>query len=381
MPERKLIVFLRAASGNYGGIERQIELHADAAASRGTFEPVLLTTDGSTRLARAFSRAGRRVLTMPMARADLLRAPERFRALADPASVAVLESHMFLESFAGRAIKARFPSVRHVFRAHTYVDCSRIPEWRKRAYHLLDRATARHVDLFLANGRLLAEEIIGRSGVDARKVRVVLNGAGPLDPAARSRFDPAVPLRPAVAMVANLIEGKGHDVLVDALARLRARGVTVRARLVGSAAADPGHARRIEQRARAAGVLDLLEFRGFVEDVAGELKDLDVLVLPSDSEGLPVCVLEAMSLGKVVVASSVGAVPECITDGRDGFLHPPRDPEALAAVLARLFAGPAAPFAAVAEAARETWRTRFSREAMVAALSRAYREGLGLEAY
>jgi len=378
MPEKKKLLYLRLTSSNFGGIERQIADLADAAAAHGAVEPALLTTDAGSQLAREFTAKGRAVHAVAMGRLGFAGAAARLERSLDFGTVAAVESHMFRESFYGRSIKRRFPRVAHVFRAHTYVDCSYIPEWRKRSYHWADRLTQRWVDGWAANGEYLKREIIERSGVDAGKVVSILNGVAATGVSA-ANLDGAPPSREA-AMVANLIEHKGHDVLVEALALLKARGVALTVRLLGNAEADPALTARIKTLARERGVLDRLDFRGFA-DVAEGLRGVSVLLLPSDSEGLPLAVLEAMSRGMLVVASSVGAVPECVTDGRDGFLHPPRDPAALAAILERLYAAPAGAWAPVARAARRSWEERFTRERMTAELGRLYRERLGLEVY
>ena len=288
---------------------------------------------------------------------------------------------MLRESFVGRALKRRWPGLMHAFRAHTYIDCSWIPEWRKAAYHLADRVTSGGVDLYLANGRAVKDEIVGRSGIDAAKVEVVLNGCDALDGAEASSWDSGAPPPPLIAMVANFIEHKGHDTLLRALALLGSRGVSARARLIGSETADPRQARRIRRMAVELGVLDRLEFVGFAESVAPALMGVSVVALPSDAEGLPLSILEGMSLGKIVVASRVGALPECVTDGYDGFLHAAGDAAALADVLQRIFTTPASSLKAVAEAARETWRSRFQIETMIAEMGRLYRERLGIEVY
>ncbi|MDP3542421.1 MAG: glycosyltransferase family 4 protein [Elusimicrobiota bacterium] len=381
MVERRKLLFVRETSGNFGGIESQIDRLADAASAKGALEPALLTTSRSSPLSRRFIAKGRGVFVLPMGRLDALRAPERLARELDPSSVAVLESHMLRESFVGRALKRRWPGITHVFRAHTYIDCSWIAQWRKRAYHLADRLTSGGVDLYLANGRAVKDEIVGRSGVDAAKVEVVLNGCDAPEGAAASNWESVEPPPPLLAMVANLIEHKGHDTLIRALALLGARGVNARARLVGSETADPRQTERVRRLAAELGVLDRLEFVGFAESVAPALAGVPVLALPSDAEGLPLSILEGMSLGKLVVASRVGAVPECITDGRDGFLHAPGDAPALAAVLERIFTTPASSLKTVAEAARETWRARFRVETMISELGRRYGERLGIEVY
>ena len=70
------------------------------------------------------------------------------------------------------------------------------------------------------------------------------------------------------------------------------------------------------------------------DDVA--LGELDVVALPSWTEGLPLVVLEAMAAARPVVATPVGGTPEVVLDGETGLLVPPRDPRALAAALQRL---------------------------------------------
>ncbi len=379
MPERKKILFLRTTSSNFGGIESQIALLAGAAAAKGAFEPALLTTDPASLLSEKFRGMGLKVHILPMGRFGALGAADALAAEIDFRTVAVVESHMFRESFYGRALKRRFPHIIHTHRAHTYVDCSWIPEWKKRAYHLADRLTSGYVDAYWANGSYLKQELIERSGIPAGKVRVILNGTDPLDPSAASGSGDTI--SPAVVMVANLLPHKGHDVLIEALGLLRAKGLRVAARLVGSVTADAAYVERLKAQARERGVLDALEFRGFTEDLAAALRGIDVLVLPSDSEGLPLCVLEGMSLKKLVVASRVGAVAECVTDGVDGFLHPPKDPAALALILERLFTAPAGAWKPVAEAAASAWGARFTRERMLAEFGRAYREAFGLDVY
>jgi glycosyltransferase involved in cell wall biosynthesis len=72
-----------------------------------------------------------------------------------------------------------------------------------------------------------------------------------------------------------------------------------------------------------------LIYRGSQRDVTPFLQAADVLLMPSDSEGLPMTLLEAMACGLTVVASSVGGIPEVIADGFSGRLIPVDDPAAL----------------------------------------------------
>jgi len=97
-------------------------------------------------------------------------------------------------------------------------------------------------------------------------------------------------------------------------------------------------------------------------------------VLPSDSEVIPNCILEALSLRKLAIASQVGGVPEIIQSGANGILHPPQDPLALADILKKVFTSPAKVWEPMRDAGYETWREKFSTERMMEGLIAVYKE-------
>ncbi len=106
---------------------------------------------------------------------------------------------------------------------------------------------------------------------------------------------------------------------------------------------------------------------GIVRDAPALLYAADILFLPSDSEGMPLSVLEAMAAGLPVAASAVGGVPELLASGAG--LALPNDPAAMAAALSTLALDPEARLAA-GRIGRDLWQTRYS----AAAMARAYRE-------
>jgi glycosyltransferase involved in cell wall biosynthesis len=83
------------------------------------------------------------------------------------------------------------------------------------------------------------------------------------------------------------------------------------------------------------GISDRVHFLGPVEDVASVYRQLDLVVIPSRSEGLPNVLLEALQADVPVVATAVGAVPEVLTDADAGIVIPPGDPEVLAGAIRR----------------------------------------------
>jgi glycosyltransferase involved in cell wall biosynthesis len=135
---------------------------------------------------------------------------------------------------------------------------------------------------------------------------------------------------PTVLEVARLAEVKGQRELIEALAGLEATGVLVGRDLeLGGA-----YERRLAADADRLGAR--IVFAGYREDVPALLEGCDVFCLPSHAEGLPLVLLEAMSRGKPVVATSVGGTPELVEHGETGLLVPAGDVDALREALDRV---------------------------------------------
>jgi glycosyltransferase involved in cell wall biosynthesis len=133
--------------------------------------------------------------------------------------------------------------------------------------------------------------------------------------------------------VAAVIPGKGHDVLLDALATLNGR--RWRCLCVGTLERDPAYVARLRRRALDGGIDDRMHFSGALpdDDLARSYGAADLLVLPSRSETYGMVVTEALARGLPVVAAGVGGLPEAMGHGADGtrpgVLVPPDDPAAL----------------------------------------------------
>jgi len=137
------------------------------------------------------------------------------------------------------------------------------------------------------------------------------------------------PLR--VLFVGRLVQEKGPDVLLRALARLT---VPFRARIVG--AGPLGH--HLRTLAEQLGITDRVEFPGGLGQGAlpGLYAWADVFCLPSHREGVPVVLMEAMATELPVVTTSIAGIPELVTDRVSGRLLAPGDPSAVATVLDEL---------------------------------------------
>ncbi len=209
------------------------------------------------------------------------------------------------------------------------------PGLKKRLTIAADRFTGRLVTRFTAHSEAVRHRLIESHGLAPERVLTIHNG---IDPA---HFNPA--LIPPGQLRAEL--GLGPDVpLVGSIGHLdRQKGLTylLQAAVHVSQAhfvlVGQGPQRtELEQLAHALGLGRRCHFSGFRPDVRPLLADLDVFVLSSIMEGLPLALLEAMAMQRPIVATALPGVAEAITSPQMGRLVPPREPVALAEAITAL---------------------------------------------
>jgi len=103
-----------------------------------------------------------------------------------------------------------------------------------------------------------------------------------------------------------------------------------------------GDVEKLEKFIKEKGIDSIVKFKGWVDGQEKEviLSACDVLILPSYYEGLPVCILEAMNHGKAIIATTVGGIPEIVTNNENGFLFTPGDTKTLTSLLKMLTTDP-----------------------------------------
>jgi glycosyltransferase involved in cell wall biosynthesis len=169
---------------------------------------------------------------------------------------------------------------------------------------------------------------------------------------------------------------KGLEVLLDALALLRAEELDVKLRAVGEFEMAR-YEQEIKRRAERLGIGNRVEWVGFTRDVPRELAQMDLFVLPSlFGEGLPMVILEAMACGVPVVGTRVAGVPEVIRDRLEGLIARPNDPVDLARAIAQFIRGEV-DWSAMRVDAHRRQREFFSDRSMARAVAQVYRRVLG----
>jgi glycosyltransferase involved in cell wall biosynthesis len=194
----------------------------------------------------------------------------------------------------------------------------------------------------MAISQAVADTVGGPDRVTQGRLRVVPQAVdterfhpGPPDPAVRARLtsDPGAPI---VGIVGRIDSEKGVDVVVEAMASLEGSAATCHLAIIGGPGLDGGvYAQRVRTLAEDR-LGDRARFTGPIEDVAGALRSLDVVINASEAEPFGLSVLEAQASGVAVIGTDAGGIPEFVTDGETGLLVPPRDVPSLALALKRL---------------------------------------------
>jgi glycosyltransferase involved in cell wall biosynthesis len=285
--------------------------------------------------------------------------------------VTVLHTHLFPDGFWGRlaAMAAGVP-IRVVTQHNSFEGGNLPPRWQVWA----DRVLQKHTDRFVAVSRGAENFLLREVGVPRERVLLLPNAVSPLP---RPSPDTVGELRrkwglegsaPVLGTVARLTHQKGIGYLLEAVSLLRSSFPDIRCVVLGE-----GELRdELEARAEGLGVSDIVVFPGVRKDVENVLALFDLFVLPSLFEGMPVALLEAMSVGLPVVATRLSSVSEIIDEGVDGLLASPGDGQALADAIADVLRDPEAQ-RRMSKNAMKKIRTRYSVERWVTSYDEMYR--------
>jgi glycosyltransferase involved in cell wall biosynthesis len=133
-----------------------------------------------------------------------------------------------------------------------------------------------------------------------------------------------------VAILGHVSDVKGYPTFLEAAALITRTHKSCLFVCIGAESAQPGALATMKNRVTELGLERNVRFLGFRSDVNEVLRAVDVVTMPSQDEGLPLALLEAMACGRPVVATPVGGIPEVLHDGSAGVLVPRQDARALA---------------------------------------------------
>ncbi|MBM4287407.1 MAG: glycosyltransferase family 4 protein [Deltaproteobacteria bacterium] len=351
------------SSLGWGGQERRIFAEAEVMRQRG--HDIILAVDPRGELYNRSRQAGFEVVPFLFGGRHSVSTWTGLRRLLRRRAVDILNTHSSLDSWVGllallgQRSRTRLVRTRHL---STPIKSSWPTRWLYRS-----------PDAIITTGQAIKGLIVARTGRRDETIFSIPTGV-PLE-----RFYPRpVPqdnLLPSqfrhgciIGCVAVLRSWKGHLYLVEALEKLVRAGEKAYLVLVG----DGPYGAVIREKVSRLNLAEHIYFAGYQDEVPDWLARMDIVVLASyANEGVPQSLLQAMALAKPVIGTICGGIPEIVEIGRNGWLVPPRDSEALAEALMRLLRNPEER-AAFGARGLALVQEKYSLEGMAAATEEVY---------
>lgn len=331
----------------FGGAEK-VSLNFLRAIDRNRFDvkPILLVRpwEQETYFARELGRLGYDYETLPVsikAGGDPLRTfrvTYRLYSILKNGSFRLAHTQGYFADICGLPA-AKWLGIRAVSTCHGFISI----DWKLRLYNFLDKQILKLSKKLIVVSEGIKNDLI-RSGVKESKIVVTPNAVVPplskvgliANRAEKRRALGIAPHEYVVGYLGRLSEEKGVRYLVEAVGGLRDAMVPVKLLLVGDGCDRISLEKQVEEKKLENNVF----FAGFQANIENWLVTFDVFVLPSLTEGTPMSMLEAMSMGIPVIATSVGGIPDVIKDGNNGLLVLSSDSEALKEKIQRLEKNP-----------------------------------------
>lgn len=217
----------------------------------------------------------------------------------------VIDTHLFLSSFYARI--AAFFARTAVIVTHEHT----LTPWKKSYHRLLELLLSKITDKVICVSKTVAVKRIHDEKINISKIDIIPIGID------LNRFKPKYPKwSKNVGFVGRFVPAKNLFQVIEVYHRVQLFFPNTKLILIGD-----GPLRDVIEKTITARQLDgRIEITGFVKNVEDFLESISILILLSVREGLPVCILEAMAAGIPVVATQVGAIPEIIVNGKNGFL-------------------------------------------------------------
>ena len=256
---------------------------------------------------------------------------------------------------------------------------------RKLIYTAFNRFSERFVDRFMVVSDALEKMMIERHRIGPQRVVKIYNGIeedeycmADKEIVSRSShfrkesgLDDDVPI---IGVIGRLVWQKGFEYFIEAIPEVLNRFIDARFLVIGEGVLKDA----LEARHERLKLGDKLIFTGFRSDIKDVLASVDIFVIPSLIEGLPMILLEAMAMAKPIVATDIDGIKEVLYNGEAGLLVPPKDPKALSDAIIDMLIHRDKAYQ-MGMAARKIVKEKFGVDVMVQKVEDVYEELLQLK--
>ena len=207
-----------------------------------------------------------------------------------------------------------------VYVHNTYDEITKYSKTRKKVYDEL----LKKCDGIITISEFVKKTVINHTDISEEKVKVIYNGVKCLNLTNAYKGSLNNPIK--IIYVGRLIEKKGVQILLKAIALLKDR-TRYAVQIIG----DGPYRVELEKMSKDLQITQYVKFYGNQRNVTEWLTQADIFIHPAIwQEGFGITIVEALSCGKICIASNRGAIPEIIEDGKNGFLFDAENPDALA---------------------------------------------------
>ncbi|MBN2016786.1 MAG: glycosyltransferase [Candidatus Cloacimonetes bacterium] len=237
----------------------------------------------------------------------------------------IVITHLWTSNFWGR-IAAFISGVKVIIATEHTTD-----ENRPWYYHLIDQILAKISTKIIAVSTSVKAFHQNRSHIPPCKFEVINNGIDikkfnvEINKEDKRKEFGFIPTDFVIGLFGRFVPAKAHEVLLQSLQKLITKYPNIKVLFVGSGPTED----QIKEIVREFGLENHVIFAGFRNDIPELYQILDLFILPSEREGFPITLLEAMTSGIPVIATDVGGNSDIIKDGRNGFIIEPNNVEAL----------------------------------------------------
>lgn len=260
----------------------------------------------------------------------------RLTRLMQKEQIKIVHTHMYASSISG-IVAARLAKVPVII-----ANMHSMHEWHTKRRIWTAKKLFNSADKIIAVSDCIKKDLIDKLKLEPQKTLTIHNGVD------LARFTPQIEVAGqnenldikddefVIGAIGRLVAFKGFTYLLKAAKIIYSQQPKFKLVIVGG-----GELKQpLKQQAQELGIADKVIFTGRQDNVLPFLASFELVVMSSITEGLPIVSLEAMAMGKAVVASRVGGIPEVVEERVTGLLVPPKDPSALAQAIITLMENP-----------------------------------------
>ena len=351
--------------GRIGGTEKMV-ISLATGLLKEEFSVAILTIKPIGSLHRSAQRMGVPAYTLDInIRSKIFLLPFRLYRFLLVYRPNILQSFLFSANIFGRLV-GKAAGVPIVVGGQRSTD-----PWRRFYHNVIDRLTSPLCRFIVSNSQA-GRRMLLRTGIPPEKVMVIPNGVPSATPIPKEEAKSYLGFSKdtlLVGSVGNLRSAKGYQYLLPAFREVIHKFPGAKLLISGA-----GPLRKdLEDFSGRLGLSGSVSFLGFQRNLSLFYSALDVFVLPSLWEGMPVALLEAFSHGLPVVATSVSGIPEVVTEGQEGFLVEPANPQQIAQKIIMLLEDEKRRLE-MGRKGKERVEKDFSQDKMVSAYVKLYRD-------